>query len=167
MNKSSIGPELAKFRTALTTASSNYMPKYHFRKRKRSKGRMCCIVFLRNASVFLNYLIVVAAFVAGVMMIYVYLSENDTEVENIKNTFYTFRATVIFYLILAILVSLRRIFLAWKALDHPNLILGYLLRYLHALCNVFLAIATTGNFCDHLQRKIKSSTSHLFPQCCL
>ena len=87
-------------------------PKYYFRKRKRSKGRMCCIVFLRNASVFLNYLIVVAAFVAGVMMIYVYLSENDTEVENIKNTFYTFRATVIFYLILAILVSLRQIFLA-------------------------------------------------------
>merc|ERR1711990_30769 len=74
-----------------------------YRKRKRSKGRMCCIVFLRNASIFLNYLIVVAAFVAGVMMIYVYLSENDTEVENIKNTFYTFRATVIFYLILAIL----------------------------------------------------------------
>ena len=44
------------------------------------------------------------------MMIYVYLSENDTEVENIKNTFYTFRATVIFYLILAILVSIWHLF---------------------------------------------------------
>ena len=95
------------------------MPKYHFRKRKRSKGRMCCIVFLRNASVFLNYLIVVAAFVAGVMMIYVYLSENDTEVENIKNTFYTFRATVIFYLILAILVSFSLKRLGPKTLGKP------------------------------------------------
>jgi len=70
---------------------------------ENANDQKVCIVFLRNASVFLNYLIVVAAFVAGVMMIYVYLSENDTEVENIKNTFYTFRATVIFYLILAIL----------------------------------------------------------------
>ena len=75
------------------------------RKRKRSKGRMCCVVFLRNASVFLNYLIVVAAFIAGIMVIYVYLSENDREVENVQNTFYTLRAASIIHLILAILVS--------------------------------------------------------------
>ena len=135
---------------------------------------MCCIVFLRNASVFLNYLIVVAAFIAGVMMIYVYLSENDTEVENIKNTFYTFRATVIFYLILAILVStgcfwcLYAIFIAYvKILWIKIFIQGNLLRYLHAMCDVLLTIATKRNLCDHFQCKTQSSASHLFPQCCL
>jgi len=72
-------------------------------KRKRSNGRMCCVVFLRNASIFLNYLIVFSAFIAGIMVIYVYLVENDRDVENLKNTFYTFRAAAIFHLILAIL----------------------------------------------------------------
>ena len=74
------------------------------KKRRRTNGRMCCVVFLRNASVFLNYVIVISALVASIMMIYVYLAENDREVENIQNVFYTFRGAVIIFMILAILV---------------------------------------------------------------
>merc|ERR1712227_942367 len=82
-----------------------------YKKRKRPKGRMCCVTFLRNASVFLNYLIVISAFVAGIMVIYVYLNENDRQIENIQNTFYTLRAASVIHLILAILGIFYLIFM--------------------------------------------------------
>ena len=44
------------------------------------------------------------------MVIYVYLNENDRQIENIQNTFYTLRAASVIHLILAILVSLVILF---------------------------------------------------------
>lgn len=71
--------------------------------RKRSNGKMCCIVFLRNAAVFLNYLIVLSAFIASILFIYVYLGEQDLDVINPSENFYILRGSVTIEMILAIL----------------------------------------------------------------
>ena len=80
--------------------------------RKRSKGKMCCITFLRNASIFINYVIVIAAFIASVLFIYIFLDEQDTDVRNPAENFYLFRASVTIEMILSIMVNTRKWFVS-------------------------------------------------------
>ena len=104
--------------------------------------------------VFLNYLIVISAFVAGIMVIYVYLNENDRQIENVKNTFYTLRAASIIHLILAILVS---------SVDSKfSIIPGNFLCHLHARGYVLLAVTDERHSSSDFQCKNQSSTAHLF-----
>ena len=113
--------------------------------RKRSNGKMCCIVFLRNAAVFLNYLIVLSAFIASILFIYVYLGEQDLDVINPSENFYILRGSVTIEMILAILVCKILIILNEKKY------LGNLLRIPHACGNVLFAAAGARYFSFALQ----------------
>merc|ERR1719186_1298327 len=76
-------------------------------------------------------------------MIYVYLSENDTEVENIKYFLH---------------------FPGHSYLLSDSCNFGYLLCNLHAMCNVLFSVAAAGDFSNHFQRTLESTTADIFSQ---